>query len=88
MHVRNPFRRTIRAANSEQAAPIDWQAIVAQRERELKAVGDARHTAEQHVKNALDVVHEWQRDGEPNDYLTRVHRELVPPTSGVGTTTL
>lgn len=27
MHVRNPFRRTSRAANSEQAAPVDWQAI-------------------------------------------------------------
>ncbi|MEU3683735.1 hypothetical protein AB0E99_22745 [Streptomyces sp. NPDC030592] len=31
---------------TEQGAPIDWQAIAEQRERELKAVGEARHKAE------------------------------------------
>jgi hypothetical protein len=31
----------------EQAAPVDWQAVVQRRERELKQVGEARHQAEQ-----------------------------------------
>lgn len=30
----------------EQGAPVDWQAIAQQRERELKTVGEARHRAE------------------------------------------
>lgn len=34
------------AAEGEQAAPVDWQAITKQREKELKAVGEARHRAE------------------------------------------
>lgn len=41
--------------------------------------------AEQRVIAALDVIHEWQCNGEPNDYLTRVHRALAPPTSGTST---
>lgn len=35
------------AVGEEQAAPVDWQAIAKQRERELKNVGEARHRAEQ-----------------------------------------
>ncbi|WP_318202933.1 hypothetical protein [Streptomyces sp. SCL15-4] len=31
----------------EQPAPVDWEAIAQQRERELRDVGEARHTAEQ-----------------------------------------
>jgi len=34
---------------AEQAAPVDWQAVVRQRERELKAAGEARHAAEQQL---------------------------------------
>lgn len=34
---------------AEQAAPVDWQAIARQRERELKTVGEARHAAEQQL---------------------------------------
>lgn len=37
------------------------------------------------VTDALDVIHEWQRNGPPNEYLTRVHRALAPPTSGTST---
>lgn len=33
---------------TEQSAPVNWQAIVRQRERELKTVGEAWHTAEAH----------------------------------------
>lgn len=84
--IRTWFQRTPETP-SEQGAPTDWQAVVVRRERELKAVGAARHDAEQRVTNALDVIHEWQRNGAPNDYLTRVHRALAPPTSGASTTT-
>lgn len=66
----------------EQYAPVDWQAIVERRERELKTVGEARHQAETRIKQALEVIHEWQRNGPSNDYLTRVHRALNPPVSG------
>jgi hypothetical protein len=62
-------------ADVEQGAPTDWQAIVKDRERELKA-------AQQRVHDALDVIKVWQRVGEPNDYLTRVHKALNPPVSG------
>lgn len=68
----------------EQGEPADWQAVAAEREKELKAALTARQEAERRVKDALDVIREWQRDGEPNDYLTRVHRALRPPASGDG----
>lgn len=38
--------------------------------------------AERRISAALAVIREWQRDGESNDYLTRVHRALNPPVSG------
>jgi hypothetical protein len=41
-----------------------------------------RDEAQARVKSALDVIHVWQRVGESNDYLTRVHRALNPPVSG------
>mgnify|MGYP003945246683 CR=1 FL=1 len=63
------------AATAEQGAPTDWQAIVRDRERELK-------TAQQQVQDGLAVIREWQRDGESNEYLTRVHKALNPPVSG------
>jgi hypothetical protein len=63
---------------SEQGAPVDWQAIAGEREQQLKAA----LTAQQRVKDALKVIHEWQRDGESNDYMTRVHKALNPPVSG------
>ncbi|MFJ4785094.1 hypothetical protein [Streptomyces sp. NPDC088794] len=69
----------------EQTAPVDWQAIAERRERELKTVGEARREAEARARAALNVIHEWQRDGESNDYLTRVHRALNPPVSGNST---
>ena len=63
----------------EQGAPTDWRAVAAEQERKLKAA----LTAEQRVRDALAVIRVWQRVGEPNDYLTRVHRALNPPVSGV-----
>lgn len=66
----------------ERGTPVDWQAIAAERERELKAALTAQQQAEQRISDALSVVHVWQRVGEPNDYLTRVHRALNPPVSG------
>jgi hypothetical protein len=69
-------------ADSEQAAPVNWEATARQRERELRTVGEARHTAEQRISDAVDVIREWQRNGPSNDYLTRVHRALRPPVSG------
>ncbi|MFI7294000.1 hypothetical protein [Streptomyces sp. NPDC050121] len=62
----------------EQGSPVDWQAVAAEREQQLKAA----LTHQQRVKDALDVIHEWQRNGESNDYLTRVHKALAPPMSG------
>lgn len=54
------------------------------------ASGLGSSVAEQRIADALDVIHEWQRFGPSNDYLTRVHRALRPPVSRnsqyVGTT--
>lgn len=63
---------------NEQHAPVDWQAIAAEREQQLKAA----LTAQQRAADALAVIREWQRNGEPNDYLTRVHKALSPSVSG------
>lgn len=71
---------TLGGAAVEQGAPTDWRTVVQTRERELKK-------AQQRVHAALDVIHEWQRDGESNDYLTRVHRALKPPASGTSAST-
>jgi len=38
--------RPITDDEQEQDAPVDWQAVVKRRERELKQVGEARHRAE------------------------------------------
>jgi type VI protein secretion system component VasK len=32
--------------------------------------------------DAVKVIHEWQRDGESNDYMTRVYLALRPSVSG------
>ncbi|MEU6279764.1 hypothetical protein [Streptomyces sp. NPDC047028] len=40
----------------EQGAPVDWQAIAKQRERELKTVGNARHRAEAAIMRVLGLV--------------------------------
>lgn len=42
----------------EQGAPVDWQAIAQQRERELKKVGEARHRAEQAITRVRVVIEE------------------------------
>lgn len=47
----------------EQGAPVDWQAIAGQRERELKKVGEARHRAEQ-VEELLHIAHETSNTSE------------------------
>jgi hypothetical protein len=44
--------------------------------------------AEQRISDAVDVIREWQQHPGPttdqlNNYLTRVHRALRPPVSGV-----
>lgn len=39
-------------------------------------------TDRQRIDNAIAVIREWQRDGEPNDYITRIYRALSPPASG------
>ncbi|MEV4672701.1 hypothetical protein AB0K34_13685 [Actinomadura sp. NPDC049382] len=44
------------APGAERAAPIDWEAIVRQRERELKQVGEARHQAEAAVRRVKHVL--------------------------------
>lgn len=44
-----PKGHPLHPGTGEQAAPIDWQAIAKQRERELKKVGEARHNAEQAI---------------------------------------
>lgn len=59
--------------DQEQAAPVDWQAIARQRERELKKVGEARHRAETAVAELAQAIR-----------LTReyVGEELLPPIEG------
>lgn len=71
---------TLGGAAVEQGAPTDWRTVTQTRERELKE-------AQQRIQAALDVIHEWQRDGESNDYLTRVHRALNQPVSGTSAST-
>jgi hypothetical protein len=46
---------------AEQGAPVDWQAVVARRERELKTVGEARHRAEAAVERVRSVLapYDW-----------------------------
>lgn len=48
------------ATQEEQGTPVDWPAIVRQRERELKKVGEARHQAEE----LLRVAHETSNRSE------------------------
>ncbi|KAB1146793.1 hypothetical protein F7R91_14530 [Streptomyces luteolifulvus] len=45
-------------AQEEQGAPVDWQAIAKQRERELKKIGEARHLAEAAVARVRKVIAE------------------------------
>jgi len=51
------------ADQTEQAAPVDWQATAKQRERELKTVGEARHRAEQELAR----LHEGEETTEGHD---------------------
>ncbi|MER5694902.1 hypothetical protein ACWDBO_31330 [Streptomyces mirabilis] len=53
------------AAGEEQAAPVDWQAIVRDRERELKKVGEARHRAETAVRELTATLTEIIARFEP-----------------------
>jgi len=47
------------SAQEEQGAPVDWQAIVERRERDLKKVDMARYLAEQE----RDEARQWARHG-------------------------
>lgn len=47
------------AEDREQGAPVDWQAITKQRDRELKAAEEARHEAQQE----RDKARQWARHG-------------------------
>lgn len=47
------------AAQAEKAAPVDWQAIVKRRERELKQVGQARYRAELKVAEVRELRDRW-----------------------------
>lgn len=49
------------------------------------STGRGQPNAEQRIADAIAVIREWQRDGESNDYLTRVHKALNPPVSGTST---
>ncbi|MFJ4009430.1 DUF6011 domain-containing protein [Streptomyces sp. NPDC090026] len=53
------------AEQEGQAAPVDWQAIAKQRERELKAVGEAQHRAEAALARVRAVAEELIRHGCP-----------------------
>lgn len=63
--------------DTEQAAPVDWQAIVQQRERELKAEGERRHQAEE------------ERDGAYRErahlvaWLAAIHESVIAPAPDV-----
>lgn len=74
----------------ECGAPIhDLDAVSPDRvlhfEAEEVPLADAYRELAGQVGRALEVIREWQRDGEPNEYLTRVHRALQPPASGTAT---
>ena len=45
----------------EQAAPVDWQVIAEQRERELKTVGEARHRAEAAIARIRQMADAWEQ---------------------------
>ncbi len=80
------------AGEGEQGAPVDWQAIVQRRERELKQVGEARHRAETAIERVREVCDQLRRasvlaDGEPHtdrergviQAVTRVLAALAEP---------
>ncbi len=46
LHTLGCWFRRRKAVTEESNIPVDWEAIVRQRERELKRVGEARHRAE------------------------------------------
>lgn len=56
-------------------------------ERRTTTLRERAERAEGRITDALAVIREWQRDGESNDYLTRVHRALWPPVGFEGTST-
>ncbi|MEU1553982.1 hypothetical protein ABZ517_14855 [Streptomyces scabiei] len=49
----------------ERPAPVDWQAVVQRRERELKTVGEARHRAEAAVQRVTALRERWVQAGPP-----------------------
>jgi hypothetical protein len=57
---------------NEQAAPVDWKAVVQRRERELKQVGEARHRAEGSVRRAYALADRWQAAHGASSFLVKV----------------
>ena len=63
LHPLHPARQAMPlqalAGDQEQAAPVDWEAVVKRRERELKQVGEARHRAEQQRDRYAALVRDF-----------------------------
>jgi hypothetical protein len=53
-----PEGHPLHPGTGEQTAPVDWQAIAKQHERELKRIGEARHRAEQALARVRAVIAE------------------------------
>jgi hypothetical protein len=70
------------AGEAEEATRRDLDEARTLAQAEIKRLAAARDAALDRITDALTVIHEWQHDGTPNDYLTRVHRALAPPASG------
>jgi hypothetical protein len=69
-----------KVSKQEQAAPVDWQAVVQRRERELKEVGEARHRAEAAIARVRQLAAEQQTEGtngEPCDADTLWPSEIL-----------
>lgn len=59
----------------ERAAPVDWEAIALQRERELKEAGEARHRAEVALRDLTDPR---PCDPHPGNGYCQTHGEKAP----------
>ncbi|MGW6790020.1 hypothetical protein [Streptomyces chartreusis] len=69
-------------APARRAIPEGWPSRILTFDADEVELVDAYRELAGQVGRALEVIREWQRGGEPNECLMRVHRELRPPVSG------
>lgn len=82
LHPHTPMPRA--DARARRAIPEGWPSRILTFDADEVELVDAYRELAGQVGRALEVIREWQRGGEANECLMRVHRELRPPVSGEG----